>query len=237
MEAEVAMGVRGKRAWVTGANRGIGLAIAQGLAEAGAEVLLLGRDGPGLAAATAAIEASGGSALAAVVDLAEPAAIEALFEAHPLGPEILINNAGLIDEPGPSWAQGLATWEAVMAVNLRAPFWLCHHALPRMRARGFGRVVNLSSGMGSFEGGGEPGHVAYRVSKAGLNMLTQTLAAEAGPGVLVNAMCPGWVRTRMGGEGAPRDVGQGADTALWLAGLPPEGPTGGFFRDRQAIAW
>lgn len=229
-------GVAGRRAWVTGANRGIGLEIARQLAVAGAQVLALGRDGRALDQALVGLQGLG-SVQAAVVDVADPDSVAALFAAHLEGPELLINNAGVIDGPGPTWSQAIGTWQEVLAVNLSGPFFMARLALPRMREAGFGRVVNVSSGMGAMDGEGEPGHVAYRVSKAGLNMLTQTLAAEAGPGVLVNAMCPGWVRTRMGGEGAPRGVEQGADTALYLAGLPAEGPTGGFFRDRLPIAW
>ena len=79
---------------------------------------------------------------------------------------------------------------------------------------------------------------AYRISKTALNALTRIVAAEFhGSNILVNSMCPGWVRTAMGGDGAPRTPEQGADTALWLATLPDDGPTGGFFRDRQPIPW
>jgi NAD(P)-dependent dehydrogenase (short-subunit alcohol dehydrogenase family) len=106
-----------------------------------------------------------------------------------------------------------------------------------MKKNRYGRIVNISSGQGQLSdmGAGTP---AYRVSKTALNALTRVLAAEfAGSGILVNSMCPGWVRTDMGGPGAPRTVEQGADTAVWLATLPDDGPTGGFFRDRKPIAW
>jgi NAD(P)-dependent dehydrogenase (short-subunit alcohol dehydrogenase family) len=106
-----------------------------------------------------------------------------------------------------------------------------------MKRQGYGRIVNVSSGQGQLSdmGSGTP---AYRVSKTALNALTRTLAAELkGSGVLVNAMCPGWVKTDMGGSSAPRTVEQGADTALWLATLPDDGPSGGFFRDRKPIPW
>ena len=100
-----------------------------------------------------------------------------------------------------------------------------------------GRIVNISSGLGQMETMGE-GSPAYRVSKAALNALTRTLAAEvAGTGILVNSMSPGWVRTDMGGEDAPRSVEEGAETAVWLALLPSSGPTGKFFRDRKPIPW
>jgi NAD(P)-dependent dehydrogenase (short-subunit alcohol dehydrogenase family) len=82
------------------------------------------------------------------------------------------------------------------------------------------------------------GYIAYRLSKAGINVVTRVLAAESeGMGILINSVDPGWVRTAMGGRGANRSVEKGAETALWLATLPDNGPTGGFFRDRRAIAW
>jgi NAD(P)-dependent dehydrogenase (short-subunit alcohol dehydrogenase family) len=109
--------------------------------------------------------------------------------------------------------------------------------VPLMKKNGYGRIVNMSSGQGqlSERGIGTP---AYRLSKTALNALTRTLAAELnGSGILVNSMCPGWVKTDMGGPDAPRTVEQAADTAVWLATLPDDGPNGGFFRDRQAIPW
>ena len=109
--------------------------------------------------------------------------------------------------------------------------------LPIMRDQGYGRIINMSSGMGQLsEMGAE--HPAYRMSKAALNALTRTLAAELGEGsIKVNSMCPGWVKTDMGGSDAPRTVEQGAETAVWLAMLPEDGPNGGFFRDKKPIAW
>lgn len=123
-----------------------------------------------------------------------------------------------------------------MAVMLHGPYQLMQAAVPEMGARGYGRVVNMSSDWGSFhEGLHGPG--AYGVAKAGLNALTLAAARQAPEGVKINAMCPGWVRTRMGGSGATRTPEQGADTALWLATLPEDGPNGGFFRDRKPLAW
>ncbi|MFO6463508.1 SDR family oxidoreductase [Jannaschia sp. KMU-145] len=106
-----------------------------------------------------------------------------------------------------------------------------------MTARGYGRIVNLSSGGGSFGEGLASGHAAYAISKAALNAATVLAARGARGDVKVNAMCPGWVRTRMGGAAAPRSPAEGADTALWLATLPSDGPSGGFFRNRAPIPW
>ena len=105
-----------------------------------------------------------------------------------------------------------------------------------MEKRRYGRVVNLSSGWGSFsEGLGGGG--AYGIAKAALNALTLRAAQEVPNTIKINAMCPGWVQTRMGGAGAPRTPEVGADTAIWLATLPEDGPTGGFFRNRKPVAW
>ena len=123
-----------------------------------------------------------------------------------------------------------------IAVHLTGPLRLLRALVPPMLERGYGRIVNMSSGWGSFaQGLGGPG--LYGVTKAALNALTVRLADELPMSIKVNAMCPGWVRTRMGGQGARRTPEAGADTAVWLATLPDAGPTGGFFRDRTPIRW
>lgn len=119
---------------------------------------------------------------------------------------------------------------------MTGPLRLIRALAPKMIERKYGRIVNLSSGWGSFaEGMGGPG--LYGVTKAALNALTVRLSKEFPASVKVNAMCPGWVRTRMGGQGATKSPDEGADTAVWLATLPDDGPTGGFFRDRKPIEW
>ena len=153
--------------------------------------------------------------------------------------DVLINNAGVMLDPRGSRVLDSKekTWHDTLAVNLFGPLLLVQALVPLMKKNGYGRIVNVSSGQGQLSdmGSGTP---AYRVSKTALNALTRTLAADLhGSGILVNSMCPGWVRTDMGGSGAPRSVEQGADTAVWLATLPDGGPTGGFFRDRKAIPW
>jgi NAD(P)-dependent dehydrogenase (short-subunit alcohol dehydrogenase family) len=117
------------------------------------------------------------------------------------------------------------------------PLLLCQALVPSMLRRRYGRVVNLSSGMGQLADM-DDGSAAYRMSKTALNALTRMVAAAtAKRGILVNALCPGWVRTDMGGPGAARGVEKGAETAVWLATLPPGGPSGGLFRDKKAIPW
>jgi NAD(P)-dependent dehydrogenase (short-subunit alcohol dehydrogenase family) len=228
-------------ALVTGANRGIGRAIAGGLALGGLTVLFTARQ-PEQAAAAAAPLARQGLAVAAqsldVTDPASVAAIAAWVAAEYGRLDVLVNNAGAYyDEDQAAISADLAIVQAALEVNLLGPWRLCQAFVPLMQRQRYGRIVNVSSGGGAFAEAAA-GTPAYSVSKAGLNMLTVKLAAElVGSGVLVNAACPGWVRTAMGGPGAPRSPEEGADTPLWLATLPADGPSGGFFRDRQRIPW
>jgi NAD(P)-dependent dehydrogenase (short-subunit alcohol dehydrogenase family) len=128
-------------------------------------------------------------------------------------------------------------WRQTFETNLFGAVRMCREVVPHMKKLRYGRIVNMSSGLGQMSQmtAGSP---AYRVSKAALNALTLTLAAELkGTGILVNSMSPGWVRTDMGGPDAPRNVEEAADTAVWLSLLPSSGPTGQFFRDRKPIPW
>ena len=217
-----------RRALVTGGNRGIGLAIAEGLAAAGHRVVIGSRD-----AGQGAAEAKRIGAECVQLDVADMDSIaRAMREAGDV--DILVNNAGVcFREPMLDNPDG---FEAGIAVMLTGPFRLIRLAVPWMRRNGWGRIVNVSSGWGCFaEGLGGPN--GYGVAKAGLNAMTLALARELPAQVKVNAMCPGWVRTRMGGAAATRSVEEGADTAIWLAQLPDSGPTGGLFRNRRKIAW
>ncbi len=158
---------------------------------------------------------------------------------HDLGRlDILVNNAGIMVEEGDADAeQEIQIIRDTMQTNVYGPLLLTRLAIPIMKSRRYGRVVNLSSSMGSLSEMG-PGYIAYRMSKAGINVATRVLAAETqGMGILINSVDPGWVQTSMGGSGASRTVERGAETAVWLATLPDSGPTGGFFRDRKTIPW
>ncbi|MGC8552725.1 MAG: SDR family NAD(P)-dependent oxidoreductase [Phycisphaerae bacterium] len=223
---------------VTGANREIGLAIVRQLAELGNTVWLGARDRKAGEDAAATLRRSGLDVTSIHIDLAVAGTIDAAIQ-HFAQPgcqlNALVNNAGVLDQQ-PLLELTDAQIADSIAVHLTGPLRLIRGVIPGMIARGAGRIVNVSSGWGSFsEGMGGPG--AYGITKAALNALTVRLAKELPPEVRVNAMCPGWVRTRMGGEGATRSPDQGADTAVWLATLPNDGPTGGFFRDRKAIKW
>ncbi|MEM9107236.1 MAG: SDR family NAD(P)-dependent oxidoreductase [Pseudomonadota bacterium] len=217
-----------KRALVTGANRGIGLAIAKGLVEEGHAVFLGARNKQAGEKAASQVGAE-----AVVLDVADKDSIARAVETT--GPvDVLINNAGVLGSGGV--LSDPADFEASMKVMVHGPYWLMRHLTPHMVSQRYGRIVNLSSGWGAFsEGVAGPG--AYGVAKAALNALTVSAARSLPGSVKVNAMCPGWVRTRMGGAGATRSPEEGADTAIWLATLDDDGPTGGFFRDRKRIAW
>jgi NAD(P)-dependent dehydrogenase (short-subunit alcohol dehydrogenase family) len=147
----------------------------------------------------------------------------------------LVNNAGIYGDPVGAADYDLDRAHEVLEVNTFGPWRLIEAFLPLLRESDVPRIVNVSSGAGQLSDM-NGGHAAYRLSKAALNALTRTLASDE-RWVKVNTMCPGWVRTDMGGAAAPRSLEQGADTAVWLATLPHDGPSGGFFRDRKPIPW
>jgi NAD(P)-dependent dehydrogenase (short-subunit alcohol dehydrogenase family) len=223
---------------VTGANRGIGLATARRLAEVGHSVFLGSRNLRDGEEAAEPLRRRGLDVTPIALDLSAAATLDAAakeIERSGRSIEVLVNNAGVLHEK-PLLDLTDAEVADSVAVHLTGPLRLMRAIVPRMVERGYGRVVNVSSGWGSFaEGLGGPG--LYGVTKAALNAVTVRLAKELPATVKVNAMCPGWVKTRMGGEAASRTPDEGADTAVWLATLPDDGPTGGFFRDREPIAW
>jgi NAD(P)-dependent dehydrogenase (short-subunit alcohol dehydrogenase family) len=228
---------------VTGANRGIGLEICRQLARGGgARVVLTARDATRGEAAARQLRDEGLAIEFHALDVASGESVRTFagwLEAACRRCDVLVNNAGVMIDPRGSRVldSRIETYRDTLEVNLFGPLRLAQAVVPLMKRAGYGRIVNVSSGQGQLAemGVGTP---AYRVSKTALNALTRTLAAELqGSGILVNAMCPGWVKTRMGGSSAPRTVAQGADTAIWLATLPEGGPSGGFFRDRKPIPW
>lgn len=223
---------------VTGANRGLGKEVSRQLAQQGYMVLLTARS---LAKAEAAVEELGGrNLLAAQLDVADPASIAALHQrvVQELGRvDVLINNAAIHYDTWQRAAQAdLTIVHEAFETNIYGPWRLIQTVLPLLRQSQHPRVVNVSSGGGALNGmgGGTP---AYSMTKASLNALTLMLADELRPDrILVNAICPGWVATDMGGGGG-RPVEEGAAGIVWAAMLPDDGPTGGFFRDQKRIAW
>src|SRR5262249_39746793 len=150
---------------------------------------------------------------------------------------VLINNAGIIaDDDAPGLEVRLSAVRATLETNTLAPLRLSQTLAPLLGRSRAGRIVNVSSGMGALsEMAGD--YAAYRISKAALNAVTEILAAELRDVVAVNSICPGWVKTDMGGANADRQVSQGADTAVWLALDAPQDLTGQFLRDRKVIPW
>ena len=228
-------------ALVTGGNRGIGLELCRQLGQQRVRVILASRDLAKGVAAAAELKASGLPVEARQLDVASVQSIRECMNwvRREVGRlDILINNAGImVEDDDADPLEELEIVRDTMQTNVYGPLLLSRLAIPIMKTRRYGRIVNLSSGMGALSEMGA-GYVAYRMSKAGINVITRVLAAETeGMGILVNSVDPGWVRTAMGGRGASRTVEKGAETPLWLATLPDDGPTGGFFRDRRVIAW
>ena len=220
---------------VTGGNRGIGLEVCRQLAERGHTVLLTARSAGAAAAAARAINAE-----PLQLDVTDPASIDAAARqvAGRYGRlDVLVNNAAITYD---TWQRAvdadLAVVREAAETNLYGPWLMVQRFLPLLRASEHPRIVNVSSEAASLAslGGGTP---AYTASKVALNALTRMLAAELRRDhVLVNAVCPGWVATDMGGPGG-RPVAAGAASVVWAATLPDSGPTGGFFRDGRPLPW
>jgi NAD(P)-dependent dehydrogenase (short-subunit alcohol dehydrogenase family) len=218
-------------ALVSGASRGIGAEIARQLtADHGFAVFAGARDPDDVE--------EGEGIIPIELDVTDQSSIDAAQEQIGSDPgylDALINNAGVYGDPIGVVDYDLDRAHEVFEVNTFGPWRLCQAFVPLLQRSSQPRIVNVSSGAGQLSDM-NGGRAAYRLSKAALNALTRTLASDE-RGIKVNVMCPGWVRTDMGGSGAPRSVEEGADTAVWLATLPDDGPTGGFFRDRMPSAF
>jgi NAD(P)-dependent dehydrogenase (short-subunit alcohol dehydrogenase family) len=236
------MGGNGPVAVVTGANRGIGFEICRQLARRGMTVVLTSRSAGKGRTAVRILREEGFQVDHCLLDVTSPVGVRALaawLAKRYSGIDVLVNNAGvLLDPRGTRVADSrLQTYHETLKTNLFGPLLVIQALLPLMKKSGHGRIVNVSSGLGRLAtmGAGTP---AYRISKTALNALTAMLAAELrDSGILVNATCPGWVRTSMGGPDAPLGVEEGADTAVWLATLPDDGPSGGLFKERKPVSW
>lgn len=215
-------------ALVTGGNRGIGRAIAAGLVARGFRVVIGVRD---LETGRAVAEEIGAQAFR--MDVARIETLGAAVDKIG-GVDVLVNNAGVLIDT--SMMEDSGGFHMSLDVMFRGPYELIRACAPHMGAQGWGRIVNVSSSWGSF-GEGLEGPGGYGVAKAALNALTKALPRDLPEGVKINAVDPGWVRTRMGGLEAQRSPEQGAETAIWLADLPEDGPTGRFFRDKLSVRW
>jgi len=217
-------------ALVSGANRGIGAEIAAQLARDHGFTVIAGARDP------SQVDAAEG-VLAVELDVTDDDSVGAVvagIEENPGSLDVLVNNAGVYGDPTGARDYDLEDAHRVFETNVFGPWRMVQATLPLLERSPSPRIVNVSSGGGQLDDMGS-GRAAYRLSKTALNALTRTLASER-PGISVNSICPGWVRSDMGGTSASRSLAEGADSAVWLA-TAEEPPSGGFFRDREPIPW
>lgn len=224
---------------VTGALKGLGHETAKELLAKNFHVVIAGRDEKRGKVVEAEMK-SFGDVTFVHLDVADTNSIDA-FAKTVLEKfktvDVLVNNAGIF--PDRDKIEGSADLQKEMIkglqTNMIGPFLLIEKFLPVMLKNGHGRIVNVSSGMGQLSAMGT-GSPAYRMSKVALNGVTKFFYAQTkGTNILVNSVCPGWVKTDMGGEKATRTLDQGAFGIVWAATLEKDGPNGGFFRDGKAI--
>ncbi len=233
-----------KIAVVTGGNRGLGFGVCQALAERGYHVILTARSLQKAKQACERLAAASLEVEAAVLDVASEQSVQQFFSflrASHGRLDVLGNNAGAIFEGKDGAGVGVFDVPAEVLArtfdnNTLGAYRMLQHAVPMMNEAGFGRIVNVSSGMGGLHEMGT-GHSGYRLSKTALNALTCLFDNELKGGVKINSVCPGWVRTEMGGEHATRSLDEGVFGIVWAATLDEDGPSGGFFRDGEKIDW
>jgi NAD(P)-dependent dehydrogenase (short-subunit alcohol dehydrogenase family) len=234
-----------KIAVVTGANRGLGFETCRQLGKQGIKVILTSRDENKGKTAAGKLQSEGLDVSYYQLDVSNSESIKRLAEfiKSEFGKlDILVNNAGIMldyyeNTDDSIFNTNVDTLRKTMDTNVYGLLLLCQALIPLMKKHNYGRVVNVSSGAGQLTDMNS-GYPTYRISKTSINALTRIFANELKRNnILVNSVCPGWVKTDMGGSNAPRSLAEGVDTIVWLATLPDGSPTGGFFRDRQPIAW
>ncbi|MGZ5306939.1 MAG: SDR family NAD(P)-dependent oxidoreductase [Actinomycetota bacterium] len=224
--------LRGKRALVTGGNRGIGLEVVRMLSDLGLEVFLGSRD---LDAGTRAAAALRRPRITPVrIDVADPVSVASARDAlAPHGVDVLVNNAAVNPRGRVAPEEVDRAWQT----NTLGPWRVTQTFLAPMRDRGWGRIVNVSTEVATHGREQRVGGV-YRATKVAMNDMTRALADDLeGTGILVNAISPGWCRSDMGGGGAPRSTERGAASIVWGVTLLDDGPTGGYFQDGEPLPW
>lgn len=233
-----------KVAVVTGGNRGLGFEASRQLAKKGYQVVLTSRDEAKGKPAAEKLQAEGLDVTYHPLDVTTEESSQKLaqFIREKFGRlDALVNNAAIYidaqDGENSVFTAKIDTLRETMETNVYGVLRVTQALIPLMKEQNYGRIVNVSSGMGQLSDM-DGGYTGYRISKAALNALTRILSSELqGTNILVNSVCPGWVKTDMGGANAPRTPEQGVDTIVWLATIPDGGQTGGFFRDRKPIDW
>jgi NAD(P)-dependent dehydrogenase (short-subunit alcohol dehydrogenase family) len=229
-----------KTALITGSNKGIGFETAKQLAERGFQVFISGRDKDRLEKAIQLLAEHGLKVQSILMDVSDFDSIKAAaenFSRQNIQLDIIINNAAvLLPEDSKLGSDPIQTLKNTLQTNCYGALSVIHYFLPFINKHG--KIINISSGGGSMSdavGGWSP---AYCVSKTMLNAMTRQLAYELeNKKITVNAVCPGWVKTDMGGTSAPRSLAQGAETIVWLATQTDDTRTGKFFRDKKQIPW
>jgi len=229
-----------KTALVTGGNKGIGHEVARQLAARGFHIFVGARNRGAGHAAAKAIEKNGGKATFLEIDVADNTSVTAA--ARELAKiadhlDVLVNNAGImVDGDDAILKISDDIFRKTLETNMLGALRVTRAFEPLLTKSKAPRVINVSSGGGQLTGGADGWAPAYCISKTALNGVTSQLAAAL-PKFAVNSVCPGWVRTDMGGQGAARSVEEGADTIVWLAADAPQNLTGKFLRDRKEIPW
>ncbi|SFA78104.1 MULTISPECIES: SDR family oxidoreductase [unclassified Bacillus (in: firmicutes)] len=228
-------------ALITGGNRGIGFELGKQLAVKNYQVILGCRNKEKGQNAVNSLNKAGYDMHVVELDVDHIESIQNAVEyvQQTYGRlDVLINNAGVyLDENLKMTEEDPDILEQTLRTNVLGPFHLIQSFLPLMKKNNYGRIVNISSGYGQMDGMDHTGPGSYKLSKLALNGLTRLIAAEVLGNIKINAVCPGWVRTDMGGPHAPRSVEEAAQSILWLTEVDEAGPNGGFFRNGQKINW
>lgn len=230
-----------KVALVTGANKGIGLEICRQLAKQDFKVILTSRDEARGKKACEELKALDLDIDFHQLEVSDETSVTKAFNYvnETYGRlDVLVNNAGILKHHDQDvFEVPLDEIKEVVETNFYGALLVTQKFVPLMKKNNYGRIINVSSGMGQLNDMGG-GYYGYRISKVSLNAITKIIASELkGTNILINTICPGWVKTDMGGSSATRSVEKGADTAIWLANLADNGPSGKFFRDRKEIPW
>ena len=229
-----------KNVLITGANKGIGFEIARRLGEQSYHVIVSGRNAVRVHEATNQLKEAGASCDPLIMDVGNVDSIHAAFEelyASVSSLDVLINNAAILLDDATTFLQSTRSMiEDTLRINALGPLYVTRKFLPLLSSGS--RVINVSSSAGQICSGAGQYAPVYSMSKTLLNVITMQLEASLrSRSIAVYAMCPGWVRTDMGGSGAPRSVEKGAETAVWLATEAPSSLSGAFVKDKQSIPW